>query len=119
MEYVNLGHEPMMVLDQTFNFKYLDATLPPLGMMIVKNEAHFKTTTIDITDKTILIYTDGLTEGYIKNKEELTVNGFENEIKKINSTDPKKIIEHVSEILTKDLNELRDDITCLGINLPN
>ena len=22
MEYVNLGHEPMMVLDQTFNFKY-------------------------------------------------------------------------------------------------
>ena len=119
MEYVNLGHEPMMVLDQSFNFKYLDATLPPLGMMMVKNETHFKTTTIDITDKTILIYTDGLTEGYVKNKEELTVNGFENEIKKINSTDPKKIIEHVSEILTKDLNELRDDITCLGINLTN
>ena len=117
MEYVNLGHEPMMVLDQSFNFKYLDATLPPLGMMMVKNETHFKTTTIDIADKTILIYTDGLTEGYVKNKEELTVNGFENEIKKINSTDPKKIIEHVSEILTKDLNELRDDITCLGINL--
>ena len=119
MEYVNLGHEPMMVLDQSFNFKYLDATLPPLGMMMVKNETHFKTTTIDITDKTILIYTDGLTEGYVKNKEELTVNGFENEIKKINSTDPKKIIEHVSDILTKDLNELRDDITCLGINLTN
>ena len=119
MEYVNLGHEPMMVLDQSFNFKYLDATLPPLGMMMVKNEAHFKTTTIDITDKTILIYTDGLTEGYVDNKEELTVTGFENEIKKIKSTDPKEIIEHVSDILTKDLNELRDDITCLGIHLPN
>jgi adenylate cyclase len=119
MEYVNLGHEPMMVLDQSFNFKYLDATLPPLGMMMVKNETHFKTTTIDITDKTILIYTDGLTEGYINNKEELTVTGFENEIKKIKSTDPKEIIEHVSDILTKDLNELRDDITCLGIHLPN
>ena len=119
MEYVNLGHEPMMILDQSFNFKYLDATLPPLGMMMVKNESHFKTTTMDITDKTILIYTDGLTEGYVKNKEELTVNGFENEIKKIKSTDPKEIIEHVSEILTKDLNELRDDITCLGIQLPN
>ena len=119
MEYVNLGHEPMMILDQSFNFKYLDATLPPLGMMMVKNESHFKTTTMDITDKTILIYTDGLTEGYVKNKEELTVNGFENEIKKIKSTDPKEIIEHVSDILTKDLNELRDDITCLGINLPN
>ena len=92
MEYVNLGHEPMMILDQSFNFKYLDATLPPLGMMMVKNESHFKTTTMDITDKTILIYTDGLTEGYVKNKEELTVNGFENEIKKIKSTDPKEIL---------------------------
>ena len=119
MEYVNLGHEPMMVLDKSFNFKYLDATLPPLGMMMVKNESHFKTTTIDITDKTILIYTDGLTEGYINEKEELTVNGFESQIKKINSTDPKEIIEHVSDLLTKDLNELRDDITCLGIYLPN
>jgi len=119
MEYINLGHEPMMVLDQSFNFKYLDATLSPLGTMMVKNEAHFKTTTIDITDKTILIYTDGVTEGYINNKDELTVTGFENEIKKINSTDPKKIIEHVSDILTKNLNELRDDITCLGIHLPN
>mgnify|MGYP003682142229 FL=1 len=119
MEYVNLGHEPMMVLDQTFNFKYLEATLPPLGMMMVKNEAHFKTTKMDIKDKTILIYTDGLTEGYINNKDELTVTGFENEIKKINSTDPKKIIEHVSDLLTKNLNELRDDITCLGIHLPN
>ena len=119
MEYLNLGHEPIMVLDQSFNFNYLDATLPPLGIMMVNNEAHFKTTTIDITDKTILIYTDGLTEGYVKNKEELTVNGFENEIKKINSTDPKEIIEHVSSILTKDFNELRDDITCLGVHLPN
>jgi adenylate cyclase len=119
MEYVNLGHEPIMVLDPSFNFKYLDATLPPLGMMTVKNEEHFKTTTMDITNKTILIYTDGLTEGYINNKEELTVTGFENEIKKINSTEPKEIIEHVSSILTKDLNELRDDITCLGIHLPN
>ena len=119
MEYVNIGHEPMMVLDASFDFKYLDATLPPLGMMMVKNEDHFKTTTMDIADKTILIYTDGLTEGYINNKEELTVTGFENEIKKIKSTDPKEIIEHVSSILTKDLNELRDDITCLGIHLPN
>ena len=119
MEYVNIGHEPMMVLDASFDFKYLDATLPPLGMMMVKNEDHFKTTTMDIADKTILIYTDGLTEGYINNKEELTVTGFENEIKKIKSTDPKEIIEHVSSILIKDLNELRDDITCLGIHLPN
>ena len=43
MEYVNLGHEPMMILDKSFNFEYVEATLPPLGMMMVKNESHFKT----------------------------------------------------------------------------
>ena len=74
MEYVNLGHEPMMILDKSYNFEYIEATLPPLGMMMVENESHFKTTTINISDKTILIYTDGLTEGYIKDKEELTVD---------------------------------------------
>ena len=117
MEYVNLGHEPMMILDKSYNFEYIEATLPPLGMMMVENESHFKTTTINISDKTILIYTDGLTEGYIKDKEELTVEGFENEIKKINSTDPKIIIDHVSHVLTKDPSNLRDDITCLGISI--
>ena len=71
-------------------------------MMMVKNEAHFKTTTIDITDKTILIYTDGLTEGYVKNKEELTVNGFENEIKKIKT----KIYCDIAELrLVKKFNK--------------
>jgi adenylate cyclase len=117
MEYVNLGHEPMMILDKSFNFEYVEATLPPLGMMMVKNESHFKTNTINISEKTILIYTDGLTEGYIKNKEELTVEGFENEIKNINSLDPKTVIDHVSSLLTNNTNSLRDDITCLGIRL--
>ena len=117
MEYVNLGHEPMMILDKSFNFEYVEATLPPLGMMMVKNESHFKTNTINISEKTILIYTDGLTEGYIKNKEELTVEGFENEIKNINSFDPKTVIDHVSSLLTNNTNSLRDDITCLGIRL--
>ena len=117
MEYVNLGHEPMMILDKSFNFEYIEATLPPLGMMMVKNESHFKTNTINISEKTILIYTDGLTEGYIKDKDELTVEGFENEIKKINSIDPKTVIDHVSSLLTKNTNSLRDDITCLGIRL--
>ena len=117
MEYVNLGHEPMMILDKSFNFEYIEATLPPLGMMMVKNESHFKTNTINISEKTILIYTDGVTEGYIKDKDELTVEGFENEIKNINSLDPKTVIDHVSSLLTNNTNSLRDDITCLGIRL--
>ena len=95
-----MGHEPMMVLDQKFNFEYIKSTLPPMGLMPVKDESFFKTTIMDISDKTILIYTDGVTEGYVDEGKELEVVGLENEIKKLNSTSPEIIINHVTKILT-------------------
>ena len=81
MEFINMGHEPMMVLDKNFNFEYIKSTLPPSGLMPVKDESFFKTTIMDISNKTILIYTDGVTEGYIDEGKELEVEGLEKEIK--------------------------------------
>ena len=117
MEFINMGHEPMMVLDQQFNFEYVKSTLPPMGLMPVKDESFFKTTVMDISNKTILIYTDGVTEGYIDEGKELEVTGLENEIKKLNTTSPEKIISHTSKILTEKGYTLRDDITALGIKI--
>ena len=88
MEFINMGHEPMMVLDEKFNFEYVKSTLPPMGLMPVKDESFFKTTTMDISNKTILIYTDGVTEGYVDEGKELEVAGLENEIKKLNDPCP-------------------------------
>ena len=112
-----MGHEPMMVLDENFNFEYVKSTLPPSGLMPVKDESFFKTTTMDISNKTILIYTDGVTEGYIDEGKELEVEGLEKEIKKLNTTSPETIINHATKILTEKGYTLRDDITALGIKL--
>ena len=117
MEFINMGHEPMMVLDQNFNFEYVNSTLPPMGLMPIKDESFFKTTIMNIKDKTILIYTDGVTEGYINEGKELEVAGLENEIKKLNTTSPEIIINHATKILTEKGYTLRDDITALGIKL--
>ena len=117
MEFINMGHEPMMVLDQNFNFEYIKSTLPPMGLMPVKDETFFKTTTMDISDKNILIYTDGVTEGYVDEDKELEVEGLENEIKKLNYTAPEIIINHVTKILTDKGLSLRDDITALGLKI--
>ena len=117
MEFINMGHEPMMVLDPNFNFEYVKSTLPPMGLMPVKDESFFKTTTMDISDKTILIYTDGVTEGYVDEGKELEVAGLESEIKKLNTTSPETIISHATKILTEKGFKLRDDITALGIKL--
>ena len=115
MEFVNMGHEPMMVLDENFNFNYVKSTLPPMGLMQAKAESFFKTSTMNIKDKTIFIYTDGVTEGYVDKNKELTVLGLESEIKTLNSRNPKIVIDHVTSILSKNNINLRDDITCLGI----
>ena len=117
MEFINMGHEPMMVLDQKFNFEYIKSTLPPMGLMPVKDESFFKTTIMDISDKTILIYTDGVTEGYVDEGKELEVAGLENEIKKLNTTSPETIITHTTKILTEKGFNLRDDVTALGIKI--
>ncbi|MDB9799289.1 CHASE2 domain-containing protein [Candidatus Pelagibacter sp.] len=117
MEFINMGHEPMMVLDQKFNFEYIKSTLPPMGLMPVKDESFFKTTIMDISDKTILIYTDGVTEGYVDEGKELEVAGLENEIKKLNTTSPETIITHTTNILTEKGFNLRDDVTALGIKI--
>ncbi len=117
MEFINMGHEPMMVLDTNFNFEYVKSTLPPMGLMPVKDESFFKTTTMDISEKTILIYTDGVTEGYVDEGKELEVKGLESEIKKLNITSPETIITHVTKILTEKGYALRDDITALGIKI--
>ena len=117
MEFINMGHEPMMVLDESFNFEYVKSTLPPSGLMAVKDESFFKTTTMDISGKTILIYTDGVTEGYVDEGKELEVAGLEKEIKTLNTTSPEVIINHATKILTEKGFTLRDDITALGIKL--
>ena len=117
MEFINMGHEPMMVLDEKFNFEYIKSTLPPMGLMPIKDESFFKTTLMDISNKTILIYTDGVTEGYIDQGKELEVEGLENEIKKLNTTSPEIIINHTTKILTEKNFILRDDITALGIKI--
>ena len=117
MEFINMGHEPMMVLDENFNFEYVKSTLPPSGLMAVKEESFFKTTTMDINGKTILIYTDGVTEGYVDEGKELEVAGLEQEIKTLNTTSPEIIINHATKILTEKGFTLRDDITALGIKL--
>ena len=116
IEYINHGHEPIMIFDKDYNFEYIKSSLPPLGIMKFNDDSFFKTSIKNIKDKTLLIYTDGVTEGYLKNDEELGAKGFESLIKDNKFDNSKDIIDKVCEILD-NRSKLRDDITCLGINI--
>ena len=116
IEYINHGHEPIMIFDKDYNFEYIKSSLPPLGIMKFNHDSFFKTSIKNIQDKTLLIYTDGVTEGYLKNDEELGAKGFESLIKDNKFDNSKDIIDKVCEVLD-NRSKLRDDITCLGINI--
>jgi CHASE2 domain-containing sensor protein len=116
IEYINHGHEPIMIFDKDYNFEYIKSSLPPLGIMKFNDDSFFKTSIKNIQDKTLLIYTDGVTEGYLKNDEELGAKGFESLIKDNKFDNSKDIIDKVCEVLD-NRSKLRDDITCLGINI--
>uniref|UniRef100_UPI000421E868 CHASE2 domain-containing protein n=1 Tax=Pelagibacter ubique TaxID=198252 RepID=UPI000421E868 len=116
IEYINLGHEPIMVYDQNFNFEYYKSTLPPLGIMAMDNDDFFQTNELNLVNKNLVIYTDGVTEGYLENNQELEAKGVEKEIIDNKFKSPEAIIEHLSDILTKRKEPLRDDITCLIIS---
>jgi adenylate cyclase len=113
MEYINHGHEPVMVSSEGKSFEYLESNFPPLGIVPMEEESFFETTKKNFKGKNIFIYTDGVTEGYLNNGLELGVKGLEETISTSKETNPKKIITLVIEALQSDY--LRDDITCLGI----
>ena len=116
IEYINLGHEPIMIFDKDYNFEYLKSTLPPLGLMNMDDDGFFQTSKIDINNKNLMIYTDGVTEGYLEDGSELEVKGLEKELKENKLVKTTEIISHVSQLLTKRNKPLRDDVTCLIIS---
>ena len=105
-----------MIFDKEYKFEYLKSTLPPLGIMSMDDENFFQTNKINIQDKNLMIYTDGVTEGYLENGEELQVKGLEQELMQNKFTKPTEIIEHICQILTKRNTALRDDVTCIVVS---
>ena len=116
IEYINLGHEPIMTFDRNYKFDYFKSTLPPLGVMSMDDDAFFQTSVIDIKDKNLMIYTDGVTEGYLEDGSELEVKGLENELKNNKLFKSTEIIDHIKSLLTKSNKPLRDDITCMIVS---
>ena len=117
VEFINLGHEPIMIFDNNFKFDYIKSDFPPLGVMTMDDESFFATTKMNLNNKTLLVYTDGVTEGYIAEGVELTVKGIEEIVKNVSASSPKVAINKICEKLSDKVEKLRDDITCLGIKV--
>jgi len=117
--FVNAGHESIMVFDRNKNFEFIKSELPPIGIIKYFAENMVKSKTINLNEKTLVVYTDGVTEGYLKNGQELGAEGVERIVKNLDIVTPKNIVDTIAAELNWGIDKLRDDITCLALDLNN
>ncbi len=119
MVFINAGHESILTFDENKNYEYIKSEMPPIGIVKYFTESMVKSNTINLKDKTFVVYTDGVTEGYMKNGEELGAEGVQKIINEMSQVTPKSIVEAIEKELNWGAEKLRDDITCMAININN
>ena len=117
--FVNAGHESIMVFDRNKKFEFIKSELPPIGIIKYFSESMVKSKTMNLNEKTFVIYTDGVTEGYLQNGQELGAEGVERIVKSLDIVSPKNIVDKITSELNWGTDKLRDDITCLALDLEN
>ena len=117
--FINAGHESILTFDQNKNYEYIKSEMPPIGIVKYFSESMVKSNTMNLKDKTFVVYTDGVTEGYLKNGEELGAEGVQKIIDGMSDVTPKTIVESIEKQLNWGAEKLRDDITCMAININN
>ena len=88
--FINAGHESILTFDKDKNYDYIKSDMPPIGIIKYFTESMVKSNTINLKDKTFVVYTDGVTEGYLKNGEELGAEGVQKIINNIENINTKK-----------------------------
>ena len=119
VNFVNAGHESIMIVDRQKNFEFIKSEMPPIGIIKYFTESMVKSTTINLKDKTFIVYTDGVTEGYLKNGQELGAEGVQKIISNKDNLTRKIIVNSIADELNWGADKLRDDITCLALDLKN
>ena len=119
MIFINAGHESILTFDKDKNYEYIKSDMPPIGIVKYFTETMVKSNKINLKDKTFVVYTDGVTEGYLKNGEEMGAEGVQKIIDDMTEVTPKNIVEALEKELNWGAEKLRDDITCMAINIEN
>ena len=117
VEFVNAGHEPVLIANGRNNFVNIESKSPPIGMFEMSAE-QLKIETYRPTNQKshLFIFTDGVTEGKLKDGSELGREGLEKIITEHFDKSPQIIIKRLKDQLLFENAILHDDITVVGIH---
>jgi len=113
---VNAGNPPALLYLESGLCQEFEATAPPLGVM---PDTIYSKYTINLNNRSLYIYSDGVTEGYVNEKSMLELGGL---FKLIASMDkdltPGERLKTIIDKFTHTAQPLRDDVTLLLLEKP-
>ena len=109
----NAGHEPPLIFSKDGNFKTIDEAGPPLG---IAPNFKFSEQIISFKESSMYIFTDGITEMKNNNGEMLGQEGFQDYIKKYQTTPNNKRLQKMIEDLISSGRIQKDDLTIVTVD---
>ena len=109
----NAGHEPPLIYSKDGKFSNHTEAGPPLGIM---PKITYKESSISFAESSMYIFTDGVTEIKDPNGEMLGSEGFQNYIKKYQSTPNNNRLKAIIEDIVKSGKIQKDDLTIVAID---
>ena len=109
----NAGHEPPLIFSKDGKFNTIDEAGPPLG---IAPNFKFTEQIISFKESSMYIFTDGITEIKNPNGEMLGSEGFENYIKKYQSTAINERLKTMIDDILGAGHIQKDDLTIVAID---
>ena len=109
----NAGHEPPIIYSKDGSFSNYTEAGPPLGIMPNTKYTEHK---ITFEDSSMYIFTDGITEIKSPKGDMLGSEGFQNYIKKYQSTPNNERLKTIIDEILKEGHIQKDDLTIVVVD---
>ena len=107
------GHEPPLILNKDGTFTDFSEAGPPLGVM---PKTKYTETVVPFKESSMYIFTDGITEIRDPNGKMLGAEGFQNYIKKYQSSPTNERLKKIIDDIIKSGKIQKDDLTILVVD---
>ena len=105
---VNAGHVPIIIAGTGCKFAKLESQTIPVGINI---DNEFPSTSFNLGNRRLYLYSDGITEGELADGQELGINGLISRIRDVVTNPVNQQLDELTSLFTAANTPLRDDIT--------
>lgn len=107
---VNAGNPPVLLMDRQGRATLFDSGAPPLG---IDPDTPFNEVVVDLADRSLYLFSDGVTEGFVAPGKTLGVDGIVKLVREVGRMPAAQRLEAIVDRFRNGPGPLRDDTTIL------